>query len=410
MSADAAGGVGYLLRKFPVLSETFILTELLALEARGVPLHIISLERPNDPRFHDDLPKLKARVVYLPGASELRRLLRIHWRLARSKAVGREYRRTLLSTLASAKPQLLWRFAQAGYVANEVRRLRLRHLHAHFAHYPATVALLTAKITGVPFSFTAHATDIYKLKTDRRLLSHKIARARFVVTVSEFNKRYLQTVAGAPPEKIALVRNGIDLARFSPNGAPRGSSPFVILAVARLVEKKGLPVLIEACRLLRDRQLSFRCEIIGKGRMRSQLESLIARWRLADQVHLLGPKTQMEVREHYLDSHLYVLPAIVGLDGNREGLPVSIVEALACGLPVVSTPVTGIPEAVLDQHNGLLVPTGDPQALADAIERMIGDPDFYGRLRANARPSVAASFDHRRTSAALHRLIEGDAA
>ncbi len=405
MAPGRAGRVGYVLRKFPVLSETFILGELLALEERGLPLHVISLERPNDPRFHDDLPKLKARIAYLPNLGDIRRYLRIHWRLARSKSVGKSYRRTLFHVLRRGRPRQLWRFVQAGFVANEVRRLKLRHLHAHFAHYPATVAFLASKITGVPFSFTAHATDIFKHEVDRNALSRKIAAARFVVTVSEFNRDYLQSIAGDSNGRIALVHNGIDLSRFSPNGAPP-PSPFTILCVARLVEKKGLPVLVEACRILRDRQLSFRCEIIGKGRMRSQLESLITRWSLRDQVRLLGPKTQMEVREHFRSAHIYVLPSIVGSDGNQEGLPVSIVEALACGLPVVTTPVTGIPEVVRDGHNGLLVPMGEPEALANALTRIIQDADTRENLRANARPSVLGRFDQKQTSASLHRLME----
>lgn len=403
------GGVGYVLRKFPVLSETFILNELLALEARGVELQVISLQRPNDPRFHDDLPKLRARVSYLSGLSDAQRLARIHWRLARSSSLGRRYWKTLLDVALTRKPGLLWRFVQAGYVANEARRLRLRHLHAHFANGPATVALLASRITGIPFSFTAHAMDIYKQAVSREALTRKVEAARFVVTVSEFNKRYLEEITGAPEGKVVLIHNGIDLNRFAPNGVP-GSARFKIICVARLVEKKGIPVLIEACRILRDRGVSLHCDIIGKGRLRPQLTSLIQDLGLRDRVHLLGPKTQSEVRERYGAAHAYVLPCILGSDGNREGLPVSIVEALACGLPVVSTPVTGIPEVVFDGHNGLLVPMGHPLALADAIQRLIDDPDLYRRLRGNARASVAGGFDHKRTSASLHRLMEGAAA
>ncbi len=405
MAADRTGRVGYVLRKFPVLSETFILNELLALEEYGAPLHVISLERPNDPRFHDGLPKLKARVAYLPGLGDLRRYVRIHWRLARSKSVGRRYRRTLFYALTRVKDRPFLRFVQAGFVANEVRRLKLRHLHVHFAHYPTTVALLASKMTGVPFSFTAHATDIFKHEIDKKALARKVSAARFVVTVSEFNRDYLRSLSSAPASKIVLVRNGIDLARFSPNGLPPGS-PFGLLCVARLVEKKGLPVLIEACRILRDQGLSFRCEIIGKGRLRSQLESLIADASLNDRVKLLGPKTQLEVLERYQAAHAYVLPAIVGSDGNREGLPVSIVEALACGLPVVTTPVTGIPEAVRDGQNGIVVPPSDPQALAGALAAIIRDRARYDQLRANARPSVVESYDLGRTSATLLRLFE----
>ncbi len=404
---DLAGGVGYVVRKFPVLSETFVLNELLALEARGVRLHIFSLQRPNDPRFHDDLPKLQARVSYVPDVFELGRLARHHRRAAKSR--GRRYLGALAYAAATGKPSLLWRFAQSAYVANEARRLGLKHLHAQFANRPASVALLASKMAGIPFSFTAHATDIFKTRVSRQALARKAREARFVVTVSDYNRRFLERVTGVKPEKIVRIYNGIDLERFSPDGAPP-SGPFTIVSVARLAEKKGLPILIEACRLLRDRGVVFHCGIVGKGRLRPRLEALIESWDLGDSVRLLGPHTQGEVAERYRSAHLCVLPSVVGRDGNREGLPVSIVEALACGLPVVTTPVAGIPEVVRDGENGLLVPTGDAAALADAIEQVIRDRGLYERLRANARPSVEDRFDLRRTAEALHRLLEGGSA
>ena len=400
----SSGAVGYVLRKFPVLSETFILNELLALEARGVPLHIFSLERPNDPRFHEDLPKLKARVAYVPGLSEMNTLLGHHRRA--SKCFKKRYYRALLYALVRGKPTLAWRFLQSGYVANEAQRLRLSHLHAHFANRPASVAFFASKITGIPYSFTAHAMDIFKAEVNPKSLSRKLQAARFVVTVSDFNKTYLETKTNGARVNIVRIYNGIDLERFSPDGAP-SSSPFTLLCVARLVEKKGISILIEACRHLRDRGVAFRCWIVGKGRIRPKLEALIKEWKLREHVHLLGPHTQMEVRERYRAAQLYVLPCIVSSDGNRDGLPVSIVEALACGLPVVTTPVTGIPEVVSHNHNGLLVASGDAQAVADAIQSLINDRGLYEQLHQNARPSVASRFDVNETAELLRRLLQG---
>lgn len=402
-SNGAVGRIGYVLRKFPVLSETFILNELLELETRGQPLHIISLMRPNDPRFHEDLPKLKARVTYLPQPHELGKLLRYHGRLARSDA--KRYSRALLYAATRFNPKFGWRFVQSAFVANEVRRMKLVHLHAHFANSPATVALLASKLTGVPFSFTAHATDIFKYKVNPQALANKVEASRFVVTVSDFNKTHMERTTETSGNKIVRLYNGIDLERFAPNGTPP-CRPFRIVCVARLVEKKGLPILIDACRRLRDRGFDFRCEIVGKGRLRSELNSLVKRHKLSKYVSLVGPQSQLEVLERYHSAHLYVLPCIIGTDGNREGLPVSIVEALACGLPVVTTPVTGIPEVVHDRHNGLIIPPGDSEILATAIETLIRDPALYEQLRRNARPSVAARFDRRETAAVLHELLE----
>jgi glycosyltransferase involved in cell wall biosynthesis len=394
--------IGYILKKFPVLSETFILNELLALEARGARLQVFALERPNDPRFHEDLPKLRARVSYVPDVFEMGRLLE-HGRRVR-KSCRKGYFRALRYVLRRPRPTFFWRFLQAAFVANEARRLGLSHLHAHFATRPASVAFLASRISGIPFSFTAHAMDIFKSHLNPGALSHKIQEARFVVTVSDFNKRYLEERTAPATGKVFRIYNGIPLGRFAPNGVSP-EPPFTILCVARLVEKKGIPVLVEACRLLRDRGAAFRCWIVGKGRARPQIEELIARWSLGDHLRLLGPLTQLEVLKRYRSAHLYVLPCIIGADGNRDGLPVSIVEALACGLPVVTTPVTGIPEVVRDRENGLLVPPGDAGALAAAITDVMSDKSLYETLRAGARPSVESRFDLTRTAEALHQLF-----
>ncbi|HUF68845.1 MAG TPA: glycosyltransferase [Longimicrobiales bacterium] len=399
-------GVGYVLKRFPVLSETFILNELLSLEARGVPLHIFSLERPNDPRYHNDLPKLKARISYVPGPSELSRLTAHNRRVA--KAYPQGFLRTAMYAAAKGSPTLLWRLLQAGYVANEAKRLKLKHLHSHFANRPTSVAMLASRISGIPFSFTAHATDIFKVKVDSKVLVRKMDAARFVVAISDYNERYMRERAPSAG-RIVRINNGIDLDRFSPNGRP-DDSVFRFVCVARLVEKKGLPLLIEACAALRDSGIAFECRLVGKGGLRSKLERMIRDLKLRDQVRMVGPKTQIEVRDEYRRAQAYVLPCVIGSDGNREGLPVSLVEALACGLPVITTAITGIPEVVTNEHNGLLVPVGDSAALAEGMRRLATDPALYERLAMNARPSVSTAFDRAGTSAALHAAFDGAAA
>jgi glycosyltransferase involved in cell wall biosynthesis len=322
------------------------------------------------------------------------------------KYFRKQHNAALRYALASAKPKLFWRFLQSGYVANEARRLHLGHLHAHFANRPASVALLAAKIAGIPFSFTAHAMDIFKSEVRPRALERKIREARAVITISDYNKAYLEKLTSTARTKVVRIYNGIHLDRFTPNGlAPPG--PFTILCVARLVEKKGIDILVDACRRLADRELSFRCWIVGKGRMRQQLDRQIKKLKLRRYVQLLGPHTHNEVLERYRAASLVALPCIAGPDGNRDGLPVSIVEALACGLPVITTPMTGIPEVVRHEHNGLLVPPGDAGALAGAIESVIRDPDLRARLAANARPSVETSFDLRETVLELRRVVAG---
>ncbi|HVF40852.1 MAG TPA: glycosyltransferase [Gemmatimonadaceae bacterium] len=398
--------IGYVVRKFPVLSETFILNEILALEAMGVTVEIFSLAPTRDPRFHDGLCRLKANVHYLPTPAEPRALLRIAKRFAARNP--KRYRRQLIKVIATRRPKLLWRFVQASWVADRARRTGVRHLHAHFANRSATVAQQAAKLLGVPFSFTAHAFDIYR-GADHAVIARKMADSKFTVTVSEFNVRFLDSLMNGKRGRVELVRNGIDMSRFMP--APRvPMTPFRILTVARLVEKKGIPVLVEACRVLRDRGHKFRCDIIGKGALRAELERNIRANELGSMVRLLGPLPQQEIIRRYQVAHVVALPCIVAADGNRDGLPVSIVEAMACGLPVISTPVTGIPEVIQDGCNGLLVPEGDAVALADALERMMTDDELYARLRSSARASVCESFDQRRTAAKLYDLLHEETA
>jgi colanic acid/amylovoran biosynthesis glycosyltransferase len=394
--------VGYVLRKFPVLSETFVLNEILALEALGVEVHIFPLAPTRDPRFHEGVGRLKGTIHYVPGASDLRTLLRYARRQA--KRHPRRYWRRLLGVLATGRPKFLWRFIQASYVADRARKVGVRHLHAHYAGHPATVAHQASHLLHIPFSFTAHAYDVFGA-TDERVIGRKMADARFTVTVSKYNVDHLKALANGKRLRVELVRNGIDMNRFKqPDTPPSGT--FTILAVARLVEKKGLPILIDACRLLRDGGHDFRCEIVGKGAQRSHLERLIRDWQLQKEVRLIGPLPQHEIVERYHRAHVLALPCIVGSDGNREGLPVSIVEALACGVPVVSTPVTGIPEAVRDDQNGLIVAEGDSIALANALERLMNDPDLLHRLRKAARPSVLDEFQQERTASRLLGLFQ----
>jgi len=405
MSNQPRLSVCYVLRKFPVLSETFILNEILGLEALGVDVNIFSIERPNDPRFHAGLARLKAPVVYMPGSDELQTLLKSHGRVKTRHPEG--YRKTLMTVMKHPHPSLFWRFLQACWLVDRSRRSHPDHFHAHFATRPTSVACLAGSITGLPYSFTAHAMDIFKEQLSRKALSRKIEGSKFVVTVSDFNRTFLREVTPKADAKVVRINNGIDVERFAPNGTVP-ADPFTILCVARLVEKKGHSILLDAFAELRDRGVEFRGWLVGKGKLRWEIEQQIKRLKLRKHVELLGPHTHDEVRDRYHDANLYVLPCTVGSDGNRDGLPVSIIEALSCGVPVVTTPMTGIPEVIRDRFNGLLVPDGDAHALADAIEVVIRDAPLYDKLQSNARASVVSAFDSRKTVIELRDLFAGD--
>jgi glycosyltransferase involved in cell wall biosynthesis len=398
--------VGYILRKFPVLSETFILNEILELEAQGIEVEIFSVEKPNDPRFHKDLHKLKALVTFIPDVLKLNSL----WK-HRKKAVKKfrsGYQKAQSYALWQRSPTLMLRLLQSCYVANEAAKKKIDHFHAHFATRATSIAFLSSMISGIPYSFTAHAVDIFKETLNKNALKKKIEYANFVVGVSEYNKNYLTAISPISAQKIVKIHNGIDLNQFKSNNI-KNDSLFTFLCVARFVEKKGHKVLIEACDILKKQGVNFQCLLIGQGTLQSDIECSIKEKGLKENVKILGPRTHDEVLEQFHQSHVYVLPCITGKDGNKDGLPVAIVEALACGIPVITTPMTGNPEVVKDLHNGLLVPFEDHQRTAEAMKMMIDDQALYHKLCSNARSSVDRTFNLKETAKSLVKQFEESA-
>ncbi len=385
--------VGYVLKMYPRFSETFILNELLELERQGLDLSIFSLKKPDDGCFHPAVGRVRARAQYLPEvtAGNLGELLRAQIHIARTS--HENWAKTLLS-VAQRGWSASWKYLlQAGWLAEKAPAMGIGHLHAHFASAAARVAQLTSRLSGLSFSFTAHAKDIYQREVDRALLSQKIAEATFVVTVSDFNRVFLeQQIDTEYRARIRRLYNGIDLGQFSPPASGERRDD-LILGVGRLVEKKGFTYLIEACRLLAQQGRSFECQIAGKGPQEKDLRAQIHAAGLQKCVHLVGPLPQDAIVARYRQATLCALPCIVAGDGNRDALPTVLLEALACRLPVVSTTVTGIPEIVVDGETGLLVPPGDAAVLAAAIGRLLDDPVLRARLGHHGRERAEREFD-----------------
>ncbi len=399
--------VGYILRKFPVLSETFVLNEMLELEKLGIDISIFSIERPNDSRFHHDLSKLKAEVHFLPGWKKL-----FPYAKQAKKKFGKGYIEARNYLLRHFSRDLLIRFLQGCYVALKFDERQIEHLHAHFATRATSVAFFTSKLLGKPYSFTAHAVDIFKETVCKKALSKKIEHARHVVTVSDFNKHYLSSLNPSFGNKIIKIHNGIDFEKFKPlqeitDKAKTG--PFIFLCVARFVEKKGHNVLLGACALLKKEQEDFECWMVGKGELEEEIRASISSKGLERHVKILGPHTHDEVLERYRQANVYILPCIEAGNGNKDGLPVSIVEALACGLPIITTPMTGNPEAVFNGVNGFLVPCNDASATARAMGDLINDPVLYAKMRKNARSSIEPLFNKDQTVKTLAALFQGKA-
>jgi glycosyltransferase involved in cell wall biosynthesis len=305
-------------------------------------------------------------------------------------------------------------FARAGWLAARLREVGAVHLHAHFAHGPASVAKYASELTGIPFSFTAHAKDIYT--TPPELLQAKLRAARFVVTCTEYNAQHLADLAGPPwASRIHRIYHGVDFDRFRPgaggnverNLEPNGARRPVVLSIGRLVEKKGFPYLIEAARILAAGGRPFTVRIVGGGAQRDALEVAIQRARLKGTVELCGAMPQEKLLALYREAAAFVLPCVVTDNGDRDGIPNVLVEAMRMGVPVVSTAISGIPELVLHDRTGLLVPPHDAQALADAIAALLDDPERACRLAAQAARHVADAFDlHRNAQSLRHLLLE----
>lgn len=399
--------VAYVLKMFPRFSETFILSEILELERQGLELRIFSLKRPNDALFHADVGAVRARVTYLPESP---------LRAARSYATAhrevfgwnrRRYLRLLAVALWRAtkrrRPRAFKRVVQAVYIAPLLRREGITHVHAHFATSATSVACHLHELAGVSYSFTAHAKDIYRHAVESDSLERKLRAARFAVTVSDYNRRYLARFGGT--DRLVRIYNGVDVQRFAPNGAACEQPPLV-LAVGRLVEKKGFVDLVRACALLRRDGWAFRCRIVGKGELDAELRAVIAEHGLEGHVELAGPMPRERLLGLYPRASVVVAPCIVGSDGNRDGLPTVLVEAMALGVPVVATDVTGIPELVEDGRTGLLVPQHDPAALAAAIRRIVTARGEAEALARAGRVRVERHFDLRTNVARLRALLE----
>ncbi|HZI67596.1 MAG TPA: glycosyltransferase family 4 protein [Thermoanaerobaculia bacterium] len=398
--------VGYVLKRYPRYSETFIVNEILAHERAGVEVEIFALGRPSEPVL-GPTARVRAPVTYLlPPDTESKsgdeRTLTAHefWLALREAA---RLRPEVWEILPQARLERSRHVYQALLLAVEAASRGVSHLHAHFATSATTVARLAAAFADLPYTFTCHAKDIFHESVQVDDLEAKFSAAAPAVTVSDFNMAYLRATVGPVAGRLRRIYNGLDLADF-PYRAPDERRPLV-LAVGRLVEKKGLADLVEACAILERRGVSFDCRIVGSGELEEGLRSRIARHGLGDRVALTGAQPRGEVVRSIQEAAVLAAPCVVGDDGNRDGLPTVLLEAMALGTPCVSTDVTGIPEVLRDGETGLMVPPRNPEALAAAIERLLEDAVLRVALAGRARRRIESDFDVHRNTEQLRELF-----
>lgn len=395
MGAPRQGRVAVVLKGYPRLSETFIAQEIAALERRGLEILIVSLRLPTDDRTHPVHAEIRAPRLYLPEYlyREPLRVLRAWWRVRRWPAY-RQVRKLWLKDLRrDPTPNRGRRFGQALVLASELPDDVIQ-LHVHFLHTPASVTRYAAGLCGLPWTGSAHAKDIWTTpEWDKR---EKLQACEWLVTCTAANFAHLAALA--PQGRVELVYHGIDLKRFPPPPAPprerdgaAAADPVIVLSVGRLVEKKGVDILLQALSLL-PRSLHWRFVHVGGGPLRRALEAQARALGLAERVTWRGALAQQQLLEAYRAADIFALASRVARDGDRDGLPNVLMEAQSQDLPCLATRVSGIPELVQPDVTGVLVAPESPEALARALQSLIADPARRRALGQAGRARVAARF------------------
>lgn len=399
--------IAYVMSRFPHLPETFILREMNALVEDGWPIALYPLVLQEQAVVHSEAQ------VWL---SKARRLPFFSWGVV--KANGRFFlkspRQFLTIWVRTIKENLkslnfliraIALLPKAAYAAQLMQQEGIQHIHAHYATHPALVAWVIHQLTGIPYSMTVHAHDIF-VRT--AMIETKLRDAVFIAAISEFNRAYLAKLVGEwVTEKIPVVHCGIVPENYQAHtNSLKAGQPIEIITIGSLQPYKGQTYLIEACARLRERQIPFRCRIIGEGEERPNLEKQIAAYQLESQVELLGAKTQEEVAQLLASAHCYVQPSIITPAGKMEGIPVSIMEAMACQLPVIASQLSGIPELVRPNETGYLVPPTDATALATALADMYNNYEKAVALAENGRKLVLEQFELRANVRQLSQLFQ----
>ena len=424
MNSVATGPtVCFLTKRFPRLSETFILDEILGLEANGVDLRLFAVADPHESTVQPDVHRVRSPVTYLRTGDGAVVAVRdnLHFVHGHARVLARHplrWVRTAARLLGPERSRAMARhFVEAGGLALDMDRVDGDHLHAAFAHGPASTAYYVHLMTGRPYSFAAHAKDLY-LSTPG-VLAAKIGAATFVLACSNSAADELRRIAvanGGTGAEVVYAPHGVDVDRFvpaqdgpAPTGVPGPDGPVRILAVGRLVPKKGYSTLVSALAELAERGAPFTCRIIGGGDQHEELAARLASAGIADRVELCGTRTQLEILEEYQRADVFVQASVITADGDRDGIPNSVLEAMSCGLAVVATDVAGIPEVITDRGTGLLVRQADPIALADALGEVVDSALLRAQLGRSAREFVVDALSRSECVRLPAALLEGRA-
>lgn len=396
--------VAYIMSRFPKLTETFILYEILAIRKLGLEVEIYPLLRERQPVAHKEALELAEEAHFEPFFSV--EILQAQWRFMR--CCPAKYFGVLFEVFGGTFGSLNFFFGALGIFpksvkfAQDMAKTGVTHVHAHFATHPALAALIIHRLTGIPFSFTAHGSDLH---VERRMLDRKVAASAFAVTISAYNKEMMVAESGETfRDKIHVVHCGVepDIFAFTPE---KNNERFQIVCVASFEEVKGHKYLIEGCRQLAERGYVFDCHLVGDGPVQAKVEQQIVESGLADCFHLHGGLPREQVLAILARADVKVLASVRTKNGKREGIPVVLMEAMACGMPVVVSKISGIPELVDDLKAGILVQPGDAVGFADALQKLADDRKLRIEMGTCGRKKIVDEFNLHKSAVQLHDLF-----
>ncbi|MFV1963871.1 MAG: glycosyltransferase [Pirellulaceae bacterium] len=414
--------------RFPELTQTFVLFEIRAVEQQGISVELYPLLRGGNQTRHTDGASLWRKLFELSGTKRAKQVMhpeaaalvaRAHFApfLSRAVLAAQWY---YLCRNPAAYFAALWTlvrgawgstnfllgglaiFPKSVYFARGMASQGITHIHAHFANHPTTAAWIIHRLTGIPYSFTAHGSDLHR---DRHLLREKVAEASFVVPISQCNREVIEQHCGSScRSRLNIIHCGVDTDLFHPTHPSRGTSAcgtLKILSGGTLHEVKGQKYLIEACHRLKDRGIDFECNFVGDGPDFASLSEQITQLGLDEQVHLLDQRTRLEIVSLMHEADVLVAPSVPSRSGRREGIPVVLMEAMACGVPVVASDLSGIPELIDHEECGLLTPPGDVDKLVDALTRLHVDTELCQQMGRGARAKVLEQFNQSKNASLL---------
>lgn len=406
MSSNAGDfKVAYMMSRFPKLTETFVLYEILAVQQQGAAVELYPLMREHTKVMHAEAAPLVEKAHFLPFVSLPILRSNVRFMLKNPRAYFGALWSGIRATWGSVRylGGIVSFFPKTVHMAHLMSQDGIQHIHAHFASHPAAAAYIIHRLTGIPYSFTAHGSDLHR---DQHMLCEKTAEAAFVIAISGYNKDVIVQKCGENMrDRVLIVHCGVNGEVFHPRTQPKQSDHFDILCIGSLHEVKGQTYLIDACRLLRDRGMDFTCHFVGGGEDLETLQAQVTEAGLADRVRFHGQIPRTQVLDLLEAADVVAAPSVPSQDGRREGIPVAIMEAMGSAIPVVASRLSGIPELVDDGQSGILVEPRDSAGLADALERFAKDPALRQQFGQAGREKVLREFELNNNAATLIRLF-----